>query len=62
MNYKMAEVFGDTTQFGQYTDALSVGTDIEHWSGANQSGVFPEWSFVSKPYRNSQNGLVEVAL
>lgn len=62
MAYKLPHSFLNKYQFGTWSNILSTGTDVEHWSGSNPSGVWPECSFVSKPYRNSSNGLTEVAL
>lgn len=49
-------------QFGEWSNILSTGTDVEHWGGSNPTGRWPEYSFVSKPYRTAQNGLTEVCL
>lgn len=53
LEYKLDRTFCSQDDFYVYTDILSTGTDVEHWSGENPTGVWPEYSFVSKPFRTS---------
>lgn len=62
LEYKMPYWFLTSGSFGEWGDILSTGTDVEHWGGSNPTGRWPEYSFVSKPYRTAQNTLTEVAL
>ena len=62
LEYKLPYWFLTSGSFGQWSDILSTGTDVEHWGGSNPTGRWPEYSFVSKPFRTAQNTLTEVCL
>lgn len=62
LEYKLPYWFLTSGSFGQWSDILSTGTDVEHWGGSNPTGVWPEYSFVAKPFRTAQNTLTEVCL
>ena len=62
MEYKLPHSFLNRWQFGEWTNILSTGTDVEHWGGSNPTGRWPEYSFVAKPFRTAQNSLTEVCL
>lgn len=62
MEYKLPHSFLNKYQFGEWTNILSTGTDVEHWGGSNPTGIWPEYSFVAKPFRTAQNSLTEVCL